>query len=47
MNGMYLCLPVFLPIVAGMAGYLIKFGRESTRRLYYGVVICLDCHSAL
>ena len=41
MNGMYLCLPVFLPIVAGMAGYLIKFGRESTRRLYYGVVICL------
>ena len=41
MNGMYLCLPVFLPIVAGMAGYLIKFRHEGARRLYYGVVICL------
>ena len=41
MNGIYLCLPVFLPIAAGFAGYFIHFKRESVRRTYYGVLICL------
>lgn len=41
MNGLWLCLPVLLPIAAGMGGYLLPFASRKSRSLYYGIVICL------
>ncbi len=40
MHASLLTIPVFLPIVMGFFGYLIKFKSEKLRRLYYSAVIC-------
>ena len=39
MNGILLCLPVFLPIVAGLAAYFIPFRTDRGRHTLYGVII--------
>ena len=43
MNGCFLCLPVFLPIIAGVIGYFLPFSARSlkNRHLYFGTVISL------
>ena len=41
MNGLYLTLPIFLPLVGGLASYLIRFPSTRSRHLFYGVLICL------
>lgn len=37
MNGILLCLPVFLPIAAGLAAYFIPFRTDRGRCALYGV----------
>ena len=39
MNGILLCLPVFLPIVAGLAAYFIPFRTDRSRCALYAVII--------
>ena len=39
MNGILLCLPVFLPIVAGLAAYFIPFRTDRARCTLYAVII--------
>ena len=39
MNGILLCLPVFLPIVAGLAAYFIPFRTDRARCALYAVII--------
>ena len=39
MNGLYLTLPIFLPLVGGLASYLIRFPSTRSRHLFYGVLI--------
>ena len=39
MNGILLCLPVFLPIAAGLAAYFIPFRTDRGRCTLYGVII--------
>ena len=41
MNGLYLTLPIFLPLVGGLVSYLIRFPNSRSRHLFYGVLICL------
>lgn len=41
MNGLYLTLPIFLPLVGGLVSYLIRFPSTRSRHLFYGVLICL------
>ena len=41
MNGLYLTLPIFLPLVGGLVSYLIRFPSSRSRHLFYGVLICL------
>ena len=41
MNGLYLTLPIFLPLVGGLVSYLIRFPGNRSRHLFYGVLICL------
>ncbi|MBR5217862.1 MAG: proton-conducting membrane transporter, partial [Oscillospiraceae bacterium] len=40
MNKILLTLPVFLPLVVGLASYFIRFKRETARRWFYGLLIC-------
>ncbi len=40
MNGILLTLPIFVPLVVGLASYFIPFRTESSRRWFYGVLIC-------
>ena len=40
MNKMLLTLPIFLPLVVGLASYFIRFKRETARRWFYGLLIC-------
>lgn len=39
MNGILLCLPVFLPIAAGLAAYFIPFRTDRARCTLYAVII--------
>ena len=39
MNGILLCLPVFLPIMAGLATYFIPFRTDRARCALYAVII--------
>lgn len=41
MNSILLILPVFVPLVLGLFGYLLPFKGESGRRIYYSALICL------
>ena len=41
MNGLYLTLPIFLPLAGGLVSYLIRFPNSRSRHLFYGVLICL------
>ena len=41
MNGILLCLPVFLPIVAGLAAYFLPFRTDRARHTLYAVIIGL------
>ena len=41
MNGLYLTLPIFLPLVGGLVSYLIRFPSTRSRHLFYGVLVCL------
>ena len=40
MNKILLTLPVFLPLVVGLASYFIRFKRETARRWFYGLLLC-------
>ena len=40
MNKILLTLPVFLPLVVGLASYFIRFKHETARRWFYGLLIC-------
>ena len=46
MNGLYLTLPIFLPLVGGLVSYLIRFPNSRSRHLFYGVLICLTAAAA-
>jgi multicomponent Na+:H+ antiporter subunit D len=40
MNKILLTLPIFLPLVVGLASYFIRFKTETARRWFYGLLIC-------
>ena len=39
MNGILLCLPVFLPVAAGLAAYFLPFRTDRARHALYAVII--------